>query len=65
MQQELISLAGQAAVSTVKNTHLTVNLTGWPGTVAVIGLGLIAGATAVGICYINSMSDSSYVSYDA
>ena len=66
MQQQLITVAGEAAVSAVKNTHLTVNLTGWPGALAVIGLGFAVGATVVGIAYVNSLSSSdSYASFDA
>lgn len=62
MQQELISLASGA----VKNTHCTVDLSGWPAVVAVIGLGVVAGLTMAGVAYINANATStSYESYDA
>ncbi len=56
MQQELIRTAGTVVSEVAKNTTCTISLSGWPATFAIIGGGVVLGATVIGVVYICSSS---------
>ncbi|MBR3141652.1 MAG: hypothetical protein IKF09_00720 [Clostridiales bacterium] len=56
MNQALITCAGNAVGSVLKNTHCTITLSGWPAAAAVIVSAFTLSGTVVAVVAINDHS---------